>query len=93
MRNTEIKYCNKTKKYIYSSEAKAVRAVNKYDEIQRAYFCEHCEGFHTTSQTIAQTLADGEISCEEENRLLRQRVDNLVDEIDKLQKNACNCKH
>lgn len=43
-------YCKVTGKYIYSSEAKATRAVEKYDDIVRCYYCHNCGGFHTTSQ-------------------------------------------
>ena len=52
MKNTKTEYCKETKKYIYSSEAKAYRAMNTYEDIQRVYFCSYCEGFHTTSKTI-----------------------------------------
>jgi len=48
-------FCKATNKYIYSSEAKANRALNRYSDIKRVYMCESCEteegfnGWHTTS--------------------------------------------
>ncbi len=50
MRKYKIEYCKITKKYIFSSEAKAMRSLNKYEDIKRVYFCKHCESFHTTSK-------------------------------------------
>ncbi len=44
-----IEHCEKTKKYCYSSESKAFKAVIKYTEIKRCYYCYHCESWHTTS--------------------------------------------
>lgn len=80
MKRGKFEYCDKTKKYIYSSEAKAIRAVTRYDEIKRVYFCSHCEGFHTTSKSIDEVLALGELPVEEENELLRERINELVEE-------------
>lgn len=46
----EIEYCGVTEKYCYSSEAKATRAINRYEEIVRCYFCTYCFSWHTTSR-------------------------------------------
>lgn len=59
------KYCNKTGKFSYPSESAASRAKNKYGDIRRTYFCNSCGGFHTTSQTIEETLEKGNLSKEE----------------------------
>lgn len=49
MRKQDINYCEKTDKYCYSSEAKAQKAVFKYDDIKRCYYCYVCDSWHTTS--------------------------------------------
>lgn len=86
MKNQTVEYCKENGKYKYSSEAKAIRAVNRYDQIKRAYFCKYCEGFHTTSETLKATLENGEVTCEEENELLRKYNNKIVDQIDELYK-------
>jgi hypothetical protein len=42
--------CNPTGKIRFPSEASASKRIAKYKEIQRAYFCEECKGFHLTSK-------------------------------------------
>ena len=79
MKNTKTEHCKETGKYIYSSEAKATRAMNRYDEIQRVYFCTSCNSFHTTSKTLEETLEFCEVSCEEENKLLREKINKMED--------------
>ena len=79
MKNTKVEHCKETGKYIYSSEAKATRAMNRYDEIQRVYFCTSCNSFHTTSKTLEETLEFCEVSCEEENKLLREKINKMED--------------
>ena len=74
----KIPICKHTGKASYSSEAKAIRAVNNYDSIKRAYFCEHCDGFHITSETIEQTLGRNVLDPEEENRLLKLKIDKMA---------------
>lgn len=88
MRNhKKIPVCKKTGKATYSSEAKAIRAVNNYEEIKRAYFCSHCDGFHITSQTVEETLDNGgNIDTEEENRLLKIKINKMANNIDELKK-------
>ena len=76
---TEMKECKKTHKISFSSEAKAYRSLNKYEDIKRVYYCEFCDGFHLTSQSLEQILEYGELSCEEENRLLREKINKLED--------------
>ena len=61
MRNQDVKYCKVTKKYCYSSEAKATRAMNRYDDIKRVYLCEHCNSWHTTSMSYKEALREGVI--------------------------------
>lgn len=56
---TKVQYCEKTSKFCYSSEAKATRAVNRYDDIKRCYYCEHCDSFHTTSLSEEKALEEG----------------------------------
>lgn len=86
-RNHRIaQYCKQTGKVSFSSEAKATRKLNKYDQIQRVYFCGDCEGFHLTSETVEETLENGAVDLEEENGLLRKYNDKLVNKIGKLKK-------
>lgn len=59
---SKVEYCPKTDKYCYSSEAKATRAVNRYCDIQRCYYCEHCDSFHTTSLSEEKALEEGIIT-------------------------------
>lgn len=74
---TEMKECKKTHKISFSSEAKAYRSLNKYEDIKRVYYCEFCEGFHLTSQSLEQRLEHGELSLEEENKLLREKINKM----------------
>lgn len=39
-------------KHVYTSEASAYRALNKYSEIKRVYNCDICGYWHTTSMGI-----------------------------------------
>lgn len=74
---TEMKECKETHKISFSSEAKAYRSLNKYEDIKRVYYCEFCEGFHLTSQSLEQRLEYGELSLEEENKLLREKINKM----------------
>ena len=67
MKGNAIEYCGVTKKYCYSSEAKANRAVNKYDDIKRAYFCHDCCKWHTTSREVStedecEKITEGDVA-------------------------------
>lgn len=62
---SDFEYCKTTKKFIYTSEAQARRAVNKYDEIRRYYKCENCEGYHTTSDGVARAIKKGFLTQEQ----------------------------
>lgn len=59
----DIQHCKETGKYCYSSEAKATRAMNKYDDIRRSYFCESCENFHTTKIGFGLAIEKGIIEA------------------------------
>ena len=74
---TTVKECKETHKMSFSSEAKAYRSLNKYEDIKRVYYCEFCEGFHLTSQSLEQRLEHGELSLEEENKLLREKINKM----------------
>lgn len=75
----EVKECKKTHKMSFSSEAKAYRSLNKYDDIKRVYYCEFCDGFHLSSQSLEKVLQYGELSLEEENKLLREKINKMED--------------
>lgn len=71
---SKIQYCNKTNKFCYSSEAKAVKAINKYDDIKRVYYCEDCDNWHSTSIEGVKTPEKGvskEAVARELERLLK----------------------
>lgn len=80
----KIEYCKKTKKFIYSSEAKAIRAMNRYPDIKRVYYCGHCDGYHTTSMGTGLAIQEGIISKPEKLKDISSK--DLQDEIDRLQK-------
>lgn len=65
MNRGAMKVCPVTKKSIYSSEAKALKFVDRYEDIKRAYYCEHCDGYHTTSKTIGQVVSYGVVDKED----------------------------
>jgi len=48
----EVKHCKDTGKFCYSSEAKAIRALNRYDDIRRVYYCDSCNSWHTTKMGV-----------------------------------------
>lgn len=82
---TEMKECKKTHKISFSSEAKAYRSLNKYEDIKRVYYCEFCDGFHLSSQTVEQVLEYGELSIEEENKLLREKINKITEKINRVE--------
>lgn len=85
-RNHQAKICKATGKVSFSSEAKATRRMNKYDDIKRVYYCDECDGYHLTSESISETLENGVIDIKEENKLLHKKVNRVVDENNRLQK-------
>jgi transcriptional regulator NrdR family protein len=79
---SEIKYCKGNGKFCYSSEAKAMRAMNKYDDIKRYYFCKSCDSWHTTSYDANDAVEGGVIdqreqSNEIDNNIVAKRLKNL----------------
>ena len=74
-------YCKVTKKYSFSSEARAIRKLNSYEDIKRVYFCKHCEGFHLTSKEWdpAMDEEDEPTTIEEINKRL-EFLKNKLDE-------------
>lgn len=51
-----LKYCSAAQKYTYSSEAKALKFVEAREDLKRAYYCPHCDGYHTTSQDLRNAI-------------------------------------
>lgn len=82
---TEMKECKETHKISFSSEAKAYRSLNKYEDIKRVYYCEFCDGFHLTSKSLEETLEYGELSLEEENKLLREKINKITENINRVE--------
>lgn len=62
MGRSDTKYCETTKKYCYSSEAKAQRAKNRYEDIKRVYLCPDCGYWHTTSLSMGLSISTGIIA-------------------------------
>ncbi len=46
------KVCSLSGKVTFESEATASRRLRNYQEITRYYFCDHCGGYHLTSQPL-----------------------------------------
>lgn len=88
MRNEKVEYCKETGKYCYSSEAKATRALNRYEDIERVYFCSGCEQYHTTSIGRGLAIKQGILKqkapkkCNE--RVIAKRLEKLQERLDKL---------
>lgn len=82
---TTVKECKETHKISFSSEAKAYRSLNKYEDIKRVYYCEFCDGFHLTSKSLEETLEYGELSLEEENKLLREKINKITENINRVE--------
>lgn len=84
-----VEYCKKTGKYIYSSEAKASRAMNRYSDIRRYYFCDSCEGFHTTKVGIPLAIMSGIINAPKPIKYVTpEQIQNKIDQL----KNSINLK-
>ena len=81
-----IEICKETGKNSFSSEAQATRRMNSYKDIQRVYYCPHCDGFHLTSVTEAELLSFNVLSPEEENELLKKKIDKLSKKVSILKK-------
>ena len=78
-------YCVETGKYSYSSEAKAIRALNRYEEIQRVYKCDSCNEWHTTSI--------GKIKAIEMGLIRKKRKTGKVPSEDKIQQRLNELKN
>lgn len=76
--HVKLTLCQVTKKYSYSSEAKALKFVAVRQDLERAYYCSHCDGYHTTSQKLEDTIRYGGID-EEELENLKQPEDITID--------------
>lgn len=64
-KHARLEYCNVADKYTYSSEAKALKFVSARNDLTRAYYCPHCDGYHTTSKSIGQVISYGVLGPEE----------------------------
>ena len=84
MKKEVMKKCPVTKKSIYSSEAKALKFVDRYEDIKRAYYCEHCDGYHTTSKTIGQVVSYGVVEKEELEQPKEITIDMLAERLKEL---------
>lgn len=77
-RNTLLR-CEQTGKISFLSEAAAQRRVNKYEDIKRVYYCEHCEGYHLSSRTVNQMLSYDVLGEEEKQGLIKPNCEITID--------------
>lgn len=77
------KYCKETKKYCYSSEAKATRAKNKYENIRRVYFCESCGSFHTTKMGENLAIKEGIIKPKKQKKITPKTIEKRLEKLKK----------
>lgn len=82
MRKANVEYCKETSKYIYSSEAKATRALNRYEDIKRVYFCEYCKGFHTTSMSENAAIMEGIIKEKPSLKISKKDIKLKIKELE-----------
>ena len=68
-RKIEDQYCGFSGKYRYTSESKALRAINRYDEIARAYICPSCSDWHTTKNEGLPNVYDAITPDDIQNRI------------------------
>lgn len=85
---SEYRYCKHTGKFCYSSEAKAVRAVNKHYNLRRVYYCEHCESYHTTKIGVSLALREGIIEEADVRKTvspedIQKRMEKLIEREEK----------
>jgi hypothetical protein len=82
MRTLNNVNCKETGKYCYSSEAKATRALNRYDEIERIYLCSSCNNWHTTSMDSEISTSFGyDVNPKKEKcskKIIRKRLNELL---------------
>lgn len=82
MRSHNPKYCEESGgKYIFSSEAKAFRSLNKYEDIKRVYHCPFCDEWHTTSQPTWNQDSKRE-NDEDISKTIQERLKFLKDKLD-----------
>lgn len=74
-------YCEETGKYKYSSQAKANRAKNRYEDIKRVYFCESCESFHTTKVPLETAIREGFIERKEKREYTPEDVQKEINKV------------
>lgn len=71
---TSATYCEETGKFCYSSEAKASRAISRYTDIKRSYYCVFCHSWHTTSQANKRVEIEKVVPVS----ALQERLNKLV---------------
>jgi len=85
---SEVHYCPATGKFIYTSEAKATRAMNRYDDIRRTYFCDKCSGWHTTKMGVGLAVKKNLIKAPKKEDINMDRVKKRLEKLNrKIEKN------
>jgi hypothetical protein len=74
--------CKFTDKVSFNSEAIAMRKVNKYDDIQRTFFCDSCSKFHLTSREYR-----GKENYKPTMTYIKGRINYLTNLINKYERN------
>lgn len=77
MSHKRLTFCHVADKYSYSSEAKALKFVERREDLKRAYYCPHCDGYHTTSM--------GSEDAEKYLGVREERVTSIDDVVKRLQ--------
>lgn len=77
----EVKYCKETGKFCYSSQAKAVRAKNRYEDINRVYRCDSCNSWHTTKMGIGLAVQADLIPAIREKKPEPSEIEKRLEEL------------
>jgi hypothetical protein len=74
--------CPKTHKVVLS-EAAALRRAERYDEIDRSYYCVHCDGWHLTSKAMYEDKRQSPTPKEIHPQQILDRYNHLIKKVKK----------
>lgn len=82
-----IEQC-KSGKYVYTSEASATRAMNRYSDIKRVYRCDICNNWHLTSMSIGLAVDLGVIDPPKKikppsKKQIKEKLKRLIKKVNK----------
>lgn len=81
MKRNNPKICDVTHK-ISLSEAAANRRAERYDDIQRVYYCKHCDSWHLTKRELGDWVKE-----EQHKDITQEEIKNRYNELIKKLKN------